>query len=224
MGWLLGFVVVKGAADVATVEAGSYWRLIMPALPAFVILSAAVPLLVPTLVDRAGPLLAPLPGRRPGLRSTVAVVAFVSIVPIAVLVASSPLRAVHQEPKLPPVVASAVVVDNIEVPVSGGIVTLHARRTTQGNELTWTDHTTRAGTFYRVYRGSVSRSFLDLVCELRGVDRCELRSETLVTTRAHRYVDTNPPPDAVYRIGVLANWVDDEARGDVFGLSPPAAP
>jgi hypothetical protein len=224
MGWLLGYVVVKGAADVATVESGSYWRLIMPALPAFVILSAAVPLLVPTLSERAGPVLDPLPGRRPGLRSTVAVVAILAIVPIVWLVAASPLRAVHQEPMLPPVVISAVIVDKIEVPVDGGIVTLHARRTPQGNELTWTDHTTRARTFYRVYRGSVSRSFLDLVCELRGVDRCELRSETLVTTRAHRYVDPDPPPDAIYRIGVLANWVDEEARGDVFGLSPPAAP
>ena len=34
------YVVVKGAADVATVESGSYWRLIMPALPAFVLLAA----------------------------------------------------------------------------------------------------------------------------------------------------------------------------------------
>ena len=55
LGWLLGYVVVKGAADVATVESGSYWRLIMPALPAFVLLSASVPLLVPTFLDRMGP-------------------------------------------------------------------------------------------------------------------------------------------------------------------------
>ena len=52
--WLLGYVVVKGAADVATVESGSFWRLIMPALPAFVLLAASVPLLVPTFVDRMG--------------------------------------------------------------------------------------------------------------------------------------------------------------------------
>ena len=63
--WLLGYVVVKGAADVATVESGSFWRLIMPALPAFVLLAASVPLLVPTFVDRMGQRLAPDPGRRP---------------------------------------------------------------------------------------------------------------------------------------------------------------
>jgi hypothetical protein len=223
IGWLLGYVVVKGAADVATVESGSYWRLIMPALPAFAILAAAIPLLVPTLERRGGGLLAPLPGRRPGRRPTIAVVAFLAVVPIAVLLVSSPLRVVHQEPELPPVLADALIVDKIEVPVSGDIVRLQVRRTPAGNELTWTDRTTRADTFYRVYRGSVSRSFLDMVCELRGVDRCELRSETLDVTRSRRYVDTSPPPDAVYRIGVLANWLDDEARGDVFALSPPVA-
>jgi hypothetical protein len=222
IGWLLGYVVVKGAADVATVESGSYWRLIMPALPAFALLTAAIPLLVPSLQERAGGLLAPLPGRRPGLRPTIAVVVFLAVVPIAVLLVSSPLRVVHQEPKLPPVLADALIVDKIEVPVSGDIVRLRVRRTPAGNELTWTDTTTRARPFYRVYRGSVSRSFLDMVCELRGVDRCELRSETLTSTRSRRYVDPDPPPDAVYRIGVAANWLDDEGRGDIFALSPPA--
>ncbi|MCZ7589600.1 MAG: hypothetical protein M5U27_12250 [Gaiella sp.] len=71
VGWLLGYVVVKGAADVATVESGSYWRLIMPALPAFVLLTASVPLLVPTLLERMGPRLSPFQagGRACGRRS-----------------------------------------------------------------------------------------------------------------------------------------------------------
>jgi hypothetical protein len=48
--------------------------------------------------------------------------------------------------------------------------------------------------------------------------------ETLETTRDHRYLDRNPPADAIYRIGVAANWLDDENRGDVFAISPPASP
>jgi len=28
----------------------------------------------------------------------------------------------------------------------------------------------------------------------------------------------------VYRVGVAANWLDDESRGDVFAISPPAVP
>ena len=96
LAWLLGYVVVKGAASVATIESGSYWRLVMPALPAFALLTAAIPLLVPTLVDRAGARLAPLPGRRPGRRATVVVVTALAAVPLAVLLASDPLRAVER--------------------------------------------------------------------------------------------------------------------------------
>ena len=97
LAWLLGYVVVKGAASVATVESGSYWRLVMPALPAFVLLTAAIPLLVPTLVDRAGDRLAPLPGRRPNRRVTAIVVSVLALVPLAVLLTSSPLRATRND-------------------------------------------------------------------------------------------------------------------------------
>jgi hypothetical protein len=86
----------------------------------------------------------------------------------------------------------------------------------------WRLHT--FSSFYRVYRASHSGGFPDMVCELRGVDRCELRSETLGTTREHRFLDPNPPKDAVYRVGVAANWLDETDRGDVFALSPPVAP
>jgi hypothetical protein len=221
--WLLGYVVVKGAADVATVESGSYWRLVMPALPAFALLTAAVPLLVPTFLGRLGPRLDPLPGRRPGLRATVGVVAFLAIVPIAVLLVSSPLRATPNT-EGPGFVSQEVIVDEIAVPADGSAVSLSVRRAGGANELSWTDSTTRATTFYRVYRGSLSRGFPDMTCELRGVDRCELRSETLVTTREHTFVDPDPPADAVYRIGVAANWLDDDQQGDVFALSRPVPP
>ncbi len=224
LGWLLGYVVVKGAADVATVESGSYWRLIMPALPAFLLLTASVPLLIPTFVDRMGPRLAPLPGRRPGLWATLVVVVLVAVVPIAVLLGAHQLRATPNPTPPPAFVAEEVIVDTIAVPSDRDVVSLEVLRSADGNRLTWKDHTTRADTFYRVYRGSLSRGFPDLVCEPRGVDRCELRAETLVTTRDHTFLDADPPPDAVYRIGVAANWLDDESRGDVFAISPPAAP
>jgi hypothetical protein len=223
LAWLLGYVVVKGAADVATVESGSYWRLIMPALPAFVLLSASVPLLVPTFLARMGPRLAPLPGRRPGRNATVAVVGFLAVVPIVWLLAAGTSHSV--ELRNPPVFASdEVIVDEIGVPADGGVVSLRVRRTGAGNELEWTDSTKRARTFYRVYRASPSRGFPDTVCQILGGRRCELRAETLVTTRDHRFVDPGPPADAVYRIGVAANWLDDVGRGDVFAISPPAAP
>ena len=215
--WLLGFVVVKGAASVATIESGSFWRLVMPALPAFALLTAAIPLLVPTFERRMGPRLSPVAGRRPGPRATIAVVAFLAIVPVAVIVGAGQM---HLGPDY---AISELVVDEIGVPVDPGVVSLDVRHVGSANVLTWTDSTKRARTFYRVYRSSPSRGFSEMVCEPRGVSRCDLRAETLVTTREHRYVDPNPPADALYRIGVAANWLDETDRGDVFAISPPVA-
>ncbi|MCZ7589601.1 MAG: hypothetical protein M5U27_12255 [Gaiella sp.] len=110
------------------------------------------------------------------------------------------------------------------MPADGDVVSLDVRRSGDANVLTWTDSTRRARTFYRVYRSSPSRGFSEMVCEPRGVDRCDLRAETLLTTRERRYVDEHPPADAIYRIGVAANWLDETDRGDVFVISPPAAP
>ena len=58
----------------------------------------------------------------------------------------------------------------------------------------------------------------------RWSDRCDLRAETLVTTREQHYLDPDPPVDAIYRVGVAANWLDDENEGDVFAISPPVVP
>ncbi len=224
LSWLLAYVVVKGSASVATIESGSYWRLVMPALPAFALLVAAVPLLVPTFIRRMGDRLAPVPARPVGMRPTVAAVVVLSLLPIAVLLVASPSRAQSVDDPPIRVVSRSLVVDTIHVPVDGDVVRLEVRRTPEGNELRWTDSTRRARTFYRVYRATHSGGFPDMVCELRGVDRCELRSETLGTTRERHWLDRDPPADAVYRVGVAANWLDETDRGDVFVISPPAAP
>ncbi len=53
-GWLAAFLVVKGFSPRATIESGSFWRLLMPAWPAYLLLFASIPLLVPTLARRLG--------------------------------------------------------------------------------------------------------------------------------------------------------------------------
>ena len=224
LGWLLGYVVVKSAADVATVESGSYWRLIMPALPAFVLLSASVPLLVPTFLDRMGPRLAPLPGRRPGRRSTIAVVAFLAIVPIVAILLSD-LALVTRQPTPPRAyVVPELVVNEIGVPVDRGRDRARRppRRRRERADLVGLDGTC-PHVLPRVPRLAVEGLLGD---DLRAArrHRCDFRAETLVTTRDHTYLDPDPPPDAIYRVGVAANWLDDESRGDVFAISPPAAP
>jgi hypothetical protein len=120
-------------------------------------------------------------------------------------------------------VTNALVVDENLVPADPSIVDLRVRRTARGNELTWTDTTTRADTFYHVYRASPSTA-QDVHCEPRGVDECNLEAESLGRTRARAFLDPSPPPDATYRIGVAANWLDEIERGDVFAISQPVGP
>jgi len=153
-----------------------------------------------------------------------AVVAFLAIVPVAVILAADQMKLSQQQVPPHAFVIRELVVNEIGVPVDGDVVSLDVRRVGGANVLTWTDSTKRARTFYHVYRSSPSRGFSEMVCEQRGVDRCDLRMETLDVTRERRYVDADPPTDAIYRIGVAANWLDETDRGDVFVISPPAAP
>ena len=53
-GWLGAFLVVKGFSPRASIEANTFWRLLMPAWPAYLLLFASIPLLVPTLARRLG--------------------------------------------------------------------------------------------------------------------------------------------------------------------------
>ena len=94
-------------------------------------------------------------------------------------------------------------------------------RVPEGQRLTWSDATTRASTFYKVYRTAGAGP--DVACDTTGADRCELVMDELATTRVRSFVDTAPVPGTTYRIGVAANWIDDTGEGDVFVLSPPVA-
>lgn len=58
-GWLGAYVVLRAAQPGVTVEDGELFRALLPALPAYVLLASALPLLVPTLAARLGPLARP---------------------------------------------------------------------------------------------------------------------------------------------------------------------
>jgi hypothetical protein len=45
--------------------------------------------------------------------------------------------------------------------------------------------------------------------------------DQLATTRETRWHDVPPPGRWTYRVGIAANWVDDEGRGDTLILSRP---
>ena len=57
--WLGGYVVFRAAQVGIGVEDGELFRALLPALPAYGLLFASLPLLVPTLAARLGPLARP---------------------------------------------------------------------------------------------------------------------------------------------------------------------
>jgi hypothetical protein len=213
-GWLAAFLVVKGFSPRATIESGSFWRLLMPAWPAYLLLFASIPLLVPTLARRLGdrlraPLSAPVAARWAVLAAVVTV-----LVPTTITLASSPLEgpelAVTQDD------AGNFILTSVDESVA-----LRAERTGSGTQLTWDDEPLRANVFYRVYRAESG----DVECENTDghpAQSCYLHGTPIATVRERVYLDTEAPPGATYRIGVGTNWIDDPAFGDVFAFSPAA--
>ncbi len=212
-GWLAAFLLVKGFSTRADIQANTFWRLLMPAWPAYLILFAAIPLLVPTLARRLGDRLRPLEFRPLRFRWVVVAAVLAVAIPAVAIAASSPStrpeRAVFQDD-----------VDNfILTPIDDDVV-LEGERTSAGQRLSWTPGGPWLGdVFYRVYRIDEGP---DVECENTDGSRsvyCFVRSVPIATTRDPEYLDVDGPPGAWYRIGVGTNWLDDDTQGDVFAFS-----
>jgi hypothetical protein len=210
-GWFGAFMLFKGTAPQATVDSGSLFRLLIPAYPAYFLLFASLPLLVPGVLRRikAGAL---PPPPQPIARRTLIVVGILFVaVPLVAVAAPQPLSA--DAPK-------AISINTILTPVDDAIrVTVTpdgARRT-----VTWT-HPDFGSTkvFYKVYRTGFEG---DVECSATQSPECVLKMIELKTTRDAHYVDLSPPEDALYRIGIATNWQNDSAGGDVISISPPIA-
>ncbi len=217
-GWLGAFLLVKGFSTRATIDSHSFWRLLLPAWPAYLLLFASIPLLVPTFARRLGDRLRTPPSLPIAWRWIAVAAVLTVVVPATAIAASSPTEgpelAVFQDDAgnfiLTPVD------HDVEVAVSA---------TEAGREVSWTSGGPwRADVFYRVYRtdGPVE----DVECEHTDgatSEYCFIRSIPIATTRETSFVDTAPPAGgATYRIGVATNWLDDPEQGDVFAFSPPA--
>jgi len=216
-GWLAAFIVVKGFSDRADIQANTFWRLLMPAWPAYLLLFASIPLLAPTLARRLGERL-----RAPSASPT----AIGWLVLVAIVTVAAPVIATAASTRIEPPTPAIVQDDEgnlILTPVDEGIA-LKAQAAEGAERLTWTTRTPwKAKVFYRVYR--TDRPGPDTQCALSAsvVWYCFLRSVPITTTREHEFVDPNPPAGATYRIGVGTNWIDDPEAGDVFAFSPPVS-
>jgi hypothetical protein len=215
-GWLAAFILVKGFNENADIQANTFWRLLMPAWPAYLLLLASIPLLVPTLIRRLSPRLAPPTDTAVRGRWVVVALVLTILVPAAATAASS--RVSPPTPAIVPITASG----NILTPVDKGIeVTAESAR--KALRLTWSDGPWNARVFYRIYQST--RPDGDLLCTTSNSQTwvCYLYGEQIGTTRDHSFLVPNAPPGATYRIGVGTNWANDPELGDIFVFSPPVS-
>ncbi len=213
-GWLAAFLVVKGFSPRATIESGSFWRLLMPAWPAYLLLLAAIPLLVPTLARRLGERMR-APSSPPVARRWIVVVAVLTVLlPACAIAVSSPIDG-------PALAVTQDDAGNFILTSVDDSVELRVERVPEGQRLTWDDGPRRANVFYRVYRAEGE----DVECEYTDghtAQSCYVRGTPIAIVREREFLDTDWSPGATYRIGVGTNWIDDPAFGDVFAFSPPA--
>ncbi|MGH3065160.1 MAG: hypothetical protein ACRDOF_02560, partial [Gaiellaceae bacterium] len=219
-GWLAAFLVVKGFSPRASIESNTFWRLLMPAWPAYLLLFASIPLLIPTLARRLGDRIEP-PQVSPIARRWIVVTAVVCVaLPAAALAASSPA-----ELPTPAIFQGAPGGDGSDIlaPIDESI-SLSVAREDSGTRLTWSDDANwRGDVFYRIYRFDGGGE--DTACYLSGgvAWYCYLTGTAVATIREHAYVDPAAPPGATYRVGVGTNWIDDPGEGDIFAFSPPVS-
>jgi hypothetical protein len=208
--WFIAYLLVKGTYVLASMDDASFFRLLMPAFPAYVLLAASVLLLIPGM--RARPEVSPpiLSPNRLRLGVAGAAVAFAAL----------PLAAVAALPPLHDHGVRAVQLDISLLPVS---TALEPKAVTgpNGVTLSWRAAPSHAGAvFYRIFRGNQN----DVACGGRlrnAADDCRLYTNQIGVTRATTFVDHPPAGAWSYRIGVSANWLNDTTLGDVFVLSTP---
>ncbi|NUT56714.1 MAG: hypothetical protein HOQ03_12130 [Thermoleophilia bacterium] len=208
--WFAAFLVAKGTTPLSTVSSGSFFRLLMPAFPAYFLLAASTLLLVPRLGEALARRWPPGEPREVGQRTLVGLGAALAVVPLAVILLVGPMST-------PP---RTILVNNILTPVDERLA-IDVRAEGPARELTWTHPALgSSAVFYRVYR--TDQSGEDVACVDRGAAReCLLKMVLLGTTREPRWRDGSPPPGSLYRVGVAANAQNDENAGDVVSISRP---
>jgi hypothetical protein len=211
-GWLICYIVIKGSSSYASVDSGSFFRFMIPAFPAFVVLAASLLLLVPHAPSRLKP--SPLLVRSLPNRAVIAAVAVAGLVPLLVVAVARPLNT-------PKAVEDAR--HNLLVPVEQRLA-LRAERTSAGVRLTWRNPGGHLA-FFRVFRTDDPPGLDCSRSEKSTPLRCQLAMNVIRTVRGTTFVDASSRNrDATYRVGLAANYLDDPFGGDVLAISEAAAP
>jgi hypothetical protein len=211
-GWFAAFVIVKGGYSQAGIEDSSLLRILIPTFPAFAIMVASLPYLIPgTRLQHD----APAQGERLSRRVRVGAIALgllvTALAPLAAIAASSPLTG-------PP---SAAVIQSPLIP-AGVDLQLRARVSAGHVHLRWSPQKPSGGSvFFHVFRSPAATPFN--CSTITPAEQCTLSgAQDLGTTRVSVFVDKPGPGTWQYRVGVAANWLNDPTYGDVYVLSAPA--
>jgi hypothetical protein len=210
--WFAAYIVVKGTYLPASVEDASFWRILMPAFPAYVLLTASIVLLVPRVRARPDGGVVPIAGRRLTLAFAVALVVF----------AAAPLAVIAATPQLHDKGTKAVRFSDSLVPVSSSVAP-QAMVNADAVDLSWRPQESgRTQMFYRVLRAPKAAGG-EASCGGRqnASDDCRLYMDPVGATAGTSFVDRPGPGTWSYRIGVSANWLNDFALGDVYFVSRP---
>jgi hypothetical protein len=207
--WFFVFLAVKGSYAEAQLDNASFFRIMMPAFPAYLLLSASVLLLIPRVRAHPAREAPRLTDRRLKAALVTAAAVFL-IAPVAVVAAVPPLsdegrRAVRQGDTLVPV--SARVAPRATADGDGVRLSWRARPA-KGTEV-----------FYRVLRAPGENS--TGCAGGSGADDCRLYMDAPAATRSTSYVDRPGSGTWTYRVGVSANWLDDFRYGDIYVVSEP---
>ncbi len=209
-----------------SIEDASFFRLLMPAFPAFLLLLACIPLLLPSFaLTRRIFVPAPPLRRRPGNRTLGAAVAFLVILPLILVAGTSPQSTAE---------AVNYPTQDVYIPVSKTF-DLKAEQVGQTVVLSWqAPYSGSTKVFYTVLRSKYKakdpssdgeRSAIEgLACRGRDNGRsllCNLYMDRVAPTTTLRYVDRPGEGKWTYRVGMSANWLDDPSLGDLLLVSEP---
>lgn len=204
--WFAAFMLVKGSYRQANISDASYFRLTLPGLPAFLLLSASVVFLVPRLGRRMA---AVRPAPRAVSRSAVAAVALLTgVIPLAVLLAAHSAAS----PRFARDNATAT-----EAPISGAL-TPRVQLLRDRARLSW--HPVRGGgatAHYVLFRAAPGTDGCTL--PTRGAMECFLAidsAQPLAGTSA-----VVPRGQATYRVAAAANNTAAVNGSDLILLGPP---
>jgi hypothetical protein len=213
-GWFFAFVLVKGTFPSASIDDGSLLRIMIPAIPAFLVLVASLPLLIPGVPQRlrAAP---PQPWGAPRLHwSLVGAALAVFVIAPAALTATAH-RLTEQS------TVAYTVAGDMPVPVDAG---WKLRSTVTGGRvlLTWHEFHPQGGrVFYRVFRDREPSAPLCRRESASSPIACAITGVNFNSTRQGAQYDTPGRGRWTYRVGLAANWRNDPSAGDVYLLSAP---